>query len=141
MSLRSEVAPETLDVDLVEEGIYVTYLDGRRAFYNGVPEKHTGTLRTRPGKDVQVLVTNADGTEGILTYVNELKTEGDILESTGVGRVMLDRGEEEDLFPGVTVRLDGYAIEVDADPETADGRVFVFEEDELGERMFELYAE
>ena len=141
MSLRTDVAPDTLDVELAEEGIYVTYLDGRRVFYNGVPEPVSGTLRTRPAKDVQVLVTGADATEGVLTYVNELKTEADILESSGVGRVSLDPGEEAELFPGVTARLDGYAIEVDADPAVAGGRVFVFEEDELGERMFELYAD
>lgn len=141
MSLRTEVPPDTLDVSLAEEGIYVTYRDGRRVFYNGVPETVRGTLRTRPGKDVQVLVTNADGTEGVLTYVNELKTEADILESSGVGRVILDKGETEALFPGVWATLDGYAIEVEADPETAGGRVFVFEEDELGERKFELLPE
>lgn len=141
MSLRSEVPPETLDVTLAEEGIYVEYLDGRRTFYNGVPEKVSGTLRTRPGKDVQVLVTDAEGTEGVLTYVNERKTEADILESSGVGRVMLEKGETEAVFPGVSVTLDGYAIEVTADPAEAGGRVFVFEEDELGERKFELVAE
>ncbi|UWG48307.1 Uncharacterized protein HSRCO_2032 [Halanaeroarchaeum sp. HSR-CO] len=141
MSLRTEVPPDTLDISLAEEGIYVTYCDGRRAFYNGVPETVHGTLRTRPGKDVQVLVTNGDDTEGMLTYVNERKTEAEILESSGVGRVMLDKGETEELFPGVTVTLDGYAIEVEADPETAGGRVFVFEEDEMGERKFELLPE
>lgn len=141
MSLRSEVPPATLDVSLAEEGIYVEYLDGRRVFFNGVPEKVHGTLRTRPGKDVQVLVTDPSGTEGVLTYVNERNTEADILESSGVGRVMLDKGETDELFPGVSVTLDGYAVEVTADPEEAGGRVFVFEEDELGERKFELFAE
>ncbi|MFB6082439.1 MAG: DUF5796 family protein [Halanaeroarchaeum sp.] len=141
MSLRADVAPDTLGVELAEEGIYVTYLDGRQAFYNGVPEKIHGTVRTRPGKDVQVLVTDESETEGILTYVNERKTEADILESTGVGRITLEKGEERTLFPGVTVRLDGLAVEVEADPDQAGGRVFVFEEDELGERMFELFAE
>jgi hypothetical protein len=140
MSVRTDVPPDTLEISLAEEGVYVYYLDGRRVFYNGVPEKVHGTLRTRPGKDVQVLVTNEDATEGVLTYVNERKTGEDILESTGVGRVMLDKGETEELFPGVTVTLDGYAIEVEADPKRAGGRVFVFEEDELDERMFELFA-
>lgn len=140
MSVRTDVPPDTLEISLAEEGIYVYYLDGRRVFYNGVPEKVHGTLRTRPGKDVQVLVTNEDATEGVLTYVNERKTGEDILDSSGVGRVMLEKGETEELFPGVTVTLDGYAVEVEADPKTAGGRVFVFEEDELGERMFELYA-
>lgn len=141
MSARNDVPPRTLGVELREEGVYVEYLDGRTAFYNGVPEKVHGTLRCHPGKDVQVLVTDPTETEGVMTYVNDLNTHDDILESSGVGRIMLDPGEEEELFPGVTVRLDGHAVEVEADPETAMGRVFVFEEDELGERAFELFAE
>lgn len=140
MSARNDVAPSTLGVELAEEGVYVEYTDGREAFYNGVPERAEGTLRTNPGKDVHVLVTDPTETEGVLVYVNDLKTHDEILESTGVGRVLLDPGEEEELFPGVTVRADGYAVEVEADPETARGRVFVFEEDELGEYAYELFA-
>jgi hypothetical protein len=140
MSARNDVPPRTLAVELKEEGIYVEYLDGRRAFYNGVPERVQGTLRCRPGKDVQVLVLAPSETEGVLTYVNDLNTHDDILQDTGVGRVMLDPGEKAELFPGVEVELDGYAVVVEADPETAMGRVFVFEEDELGERSFELFA-
>ncbi|CQH57572.1 uncharacterized protein HHUB_2562 [Halobacterium hubeiense] len=140
MSARNDIAPSTLGVELEEEGVYVEYTDGRRTFYNGVPEKVHGTVRCRPGKDVHVLVTDPTETEGVLVYVNDRKTHDEILESTGVGRVLLDPGEEEELFPGVTVRADGYATEVEADPEEARGRVFVFEEDELGERSFELFA-
>ncbi|MDH5020009.1 DUF5796 family protein [Halobacterium rubrum] len=140
MSARNDVAPSTLGVELAEEGVYVEYTDGRETFYNGVPERVEGTLRTNPGKDVHVLVTDPTETEGVLVYVNDLKTHDEILESTGVGRVLLDPGEEEELFPGVTVRADGYAVEVEADPETARGRVFVFEEDELGEYAYELFA-
>ncbi len=138
MSARNDVAPSTVGVELVEDGIVVEYLDGREAYYNGVPAKEEGAVRCRPGKDVQVLVTDPTETEGVLMYVNELKTNDEILEETGVGRVILEPGEEEDLFPGVTARADGHAVEVEADPEAAGGRVFVFEEDELGERSFEL---
>jgi hypothetical protein len=141
MSARNDIAPSTLGVELTEEGVYVEYTDGREVFYNGVPERVEGTLRTNPGKDVHVLVTDPTETEGVLVYVNDLKTNDEILESTGVGRVLLDPGEAEELFPGVTVRADGYAVEVEADPETARGRVFVFEEDELGEYAYELFAE
>ncbi|MFB6218124.1 MAG: DUF5796 family protein [Halobacteriaceae archaeon] len=136
MSARSDVPPETVGVDLVEGGVYVEYADGRRTFYNGVPQPREGGVRCQPGKEVHVLLT--DGTEGVMVYVNDRKTSDEILESTGVGRVMLAPGETEELFPGVTVRADGYAIEVEADPGEADARVFVFEEDELGERSFEL---
>ena len=141
MSARNDVAPDTLGVELAEDGIVVEYTDGREAYYRGVPAKESGTLRTQPGKLVQILVTDPTETEGVLTYVNDRNTHDEILESTGVGRVMLDPDEEEELFPGVTVRVDGYAIEVEADPEVARGRVFVFEEDELGERSFELVNE
>jgi len=141
MSARNDIAPSTLGVELTEEGVYVEYTDGREVFYNGVPQRVEGTLRTNPGKDVHVLVTDPTETEGVLVYVNDLKTNDEILESTGVGRVLLDPGEAEELFPGVTVRADGYAVEVEADPETARGRVFVFEEDELGEYAYELFAE
>ncbi|WP_440006613.1 DUF5796 family protein [Halomicrococcus sp. SG-WS-1] len=141
MSARNDVSPDTLGVELTEDGIVVEYTDGREAFYNGVPKKVDGTLRTQPGKLVQVLVTDPTETEGVLMYVNDRNTHDDILESTGVGRVMLEPGEEEELFPGVTVRADGYAVEVEADPEVARGRVFVFEEDERGERSFEFVPE
>jgi hypothetical protein len=141
MSARNDVAPDTLGVELGEDGIVVEYTDGREAYYRGVPPKESGTLRTQPGKLVQILVTDPTETEGVLMYVNDRNTHDDILESTGVGRVMLEPGEEEELFPGVTVRVDGYAVEVEADPEVARGRVFVFEEDELGEQSYEIVNE
>ncbi|WP_227354131.1 DUF5796 family protein [Haladaptatus salinisoli] len=141
MSVRNDVSPDTLGVELTEDGIVVEYTDGREVFYNGIPKKVQDTLRTRPGKLVQVLVTDPTETEGVMTYVNDRKTHDEILESSGVGRIIVEPGEEEELFPGVTVRSEGYAVEVDADPEIARGRVFVFEEDELGERSFEFVNE
>ncbi|WP_135828962.1 DUF5796 family protein [Halorussus halobius] len=141
MSARNDVAPDTIGVELTADGIVVEYTDGREVFYHGAPEKVAGTLRAQPGKLVQILVTDPTETEGVLTYVNDRDTHDDILETSGVGRVMLDPGEEEELFPGVTVRLDGYATEIEADPEVARGRVFVFEEDELGEASYELVNE
>ena len=141
MSVRSDVSPDTLPVELAEEGVYVEYADGRRVFYNGVPKKAEGSVRTQPGKMVQVLVTDPTETEGVLVYVNDRKTHDEILQDSGVGRIVLDPGETEELFPGVELRMDGYAVEVDADPEIARGRVFVFEEDDLGERSFEIVSE
>jgi hypothetical protein len=38
----------------------------------------------------------------------------------------------------VTVRAEAYAVEVEADPETARGRVFVFAEDEMSEHAYEI---
>jgi len=71
-------------------------------------------------------------------YVNDLRTHDDILEETGVGRVILDDGEEDELFPGVTVRDNQMRTKVEVDYDVTNGRVFVFEEDELGERSFEI---
>ncbi|MFB6169889.1 MAG: DUF5796 family protein [Haloarculaceae archaeon] len=140
MSVRNDVAPDTLGIDLQAEGIEVTYTDGRSVFYHGVPEKCEGTVTTAPGKDVHVLVTDPTETEGVLVYVNDRKTHDDILESSGVGRVILDKGEETGLFPGVTARQQAYRVEIEADPDAARGRVFVFEEDEMGERSFEIVS-
>jgi hypothetical protein len=140
MSFRSDVSPQTLGVDLTEDGIVVEYLDGREAFYRGVPTKADGSVRTAPGKDVHVLVTDPTETEGVLVYVNDRNTHDDILESSGVGRVLLEPGEETAVFPGVDVSNENHRVVVEADPETARGRVFVFEEDEMGERSFEIVA-
>lgn len=141
MSLRTNVSPDTLGVDLREEGVAVRYTDGREVLYRGVPEKVDGSLETPPGKDVHVLVTDPTETEGVMMYVNDRKTHDEILESTGVGRLLLDRGDEEELFPGVEVTGKDHSVLVDADPTVARGRVFVFAEDDMGEHTYELVGE
>jgi hypothetical protein len=139
--MRSDIAPDSLPVSLQPEGVEVEYHDGRSVFYHGVPEKVEGSVTTPPGKDVHVLVTDPTGTEGVIVYVNDRKTADEILEDSGVGRVVLESGEETTVFPGVDARADAYRVTVAADPEAARGRVFVFAEDELGERSWELVAE
>ena len=139
MSQRSEFSPDTLSIELTESGIAVEYTDGREVFYHGIPEKVEGSYTTAPGKEVHVLVTDPTETEGVLVYVNDRTTADDIIADSGVGRVLLD-DEATTLFPGVSVREAGYRIAVEADPETARGRVFVFEEDEMGERSVEIVA-
>lgn len=141
MRARSDVPPSTLSVDLREGGVAVEYSDGREVFYHGVPDRATTPLRTAREVDVHVLVTDASGTAGVLTYVNDRRTHDDVLESTGVGRVLLADGEREQLFPGIEVQAVGRAVEVDVDFAPVDGRVFVFEENELGERSRELVPE
>ena len=138
MHARSDVPPTTLSVDLREGGVAVEYLDGREVFYHGVPERTQSPLRTAPAVEVHVLVTDADGTEGVLTYVNDRRTHDDVLESTGVGRLLLADGEREQLFPGVEIRTRRRRVLVDVDFAAVDGRVFVFEENELGERAREV---
>lgn len=141
MDGRSEIPPDTLPVTLTDGGVQVEYTDGRRVFYHGVPTPVEGTITTSPGKDVHVLVTDESGTEGVLVYVNERKTEDDILEDSGVGRILIDPDEEASVFPGVSVTGTRHRVDVTADFETVEGRIFVFEEDELGERSYELVAE
>jgi len=127
----------TLDVSLREGGVAVTYADGRSVLYRGVPEP-AERVHTPPGTDVHVLVTDPTGTEGVLVYVNDRRTHDGILEDTGVGRVLLEEGEATTVFPGVRVRSTGYRVAVEADLEAAGGRVFVFAEDERGERSWEI---
>lgn len=140
MSYHSEHSPDTLSVDLTDGGIAVEYTDGREAFYHGVPAKAEESHTTAPGKEVHVLVTDPTETEGVLVYVNDRTTVDEIIDQTGVGRVLVDENEETTLFPGVSVRAEGHRVTVTADPETARGRVFVFEEDEMGERSVEIVA-
>lgn len=141
MSQRSNVSPSTLGIELAESGVAVTYTDGREVFYHGVPEKVSGTLRTPPGKEVHVLVTDPTETEGVMLYINDLKTHDDVLESTGVGRILLEPDEREEVFPGVEVWTEGHRVFVEADPEVARGRVFVFAEDDMSEHSYEMVNE
>ena len=141
MTERSDIAPETIGISLDPEGVGVEYLDGRSVFYHGVPRKREGNVVCPPGRDVHVLVTAPDGTEGVMMYVNDRTTADGILESTGVGRIVLERDETASLFPGVEAENRGYRIEVRADPDVARGRVFVFAEDETGEAAYELVAD
>jgi hypothetical protein len=138
MSNRSDIPPDTVSVDLTEDGIAVEYLDDRTAFYHGVPTKAEESVTTAPGKDTHVLITNKTETSGIMIYVNDLRTHDDIIEESGVGRVILEDGEADELFPGVTVQDRQMRVEVSVDYDVTDGRVFVFEEDEMGERSFEI---
>lgn len=138
---RSNVAPATLSIELDEGGVAVEYLDGRETYYHGVPEPVVDSVRTAPRRHVHVLVTDPEGTEGVMTYVNDRTTHDDVLSDTGVGRILLEPGEVEELFPGVTVRMDGFAAVVEGDHALVDGRVFVFEEDERAERSFEVVGE
>lgn len=139
MSHRSDVSPSTLAVDVEDDAVAVEYLDGRRVTYPE-PTAVEDAVRCQPGKEVHVLVTDVSATEGVLVYVNDRTTSDEILEGSGVGRVFLESGESTELFPGVETRVDGHTVSVSTDGTHA-GRVFVFEEDELGERAFEVVAE
>jgi len=75
-----------------------------------------------------------------MTYVNDYKTDDEILEESGVGRVIVEDGDRDEVFPGVIVGRDGKRNEVVADPEIAGGRVFVFVEDGWTEGSYEIVA-
>lgn len=141
MSVRSDVSPSTLGVVVNDDTVVVEYLDGRRVTYRDEPQRMLGAVRCQPGKHVHVLVTDPTTSEGVMVYINDRKTHDDILEATGVGRIVLDSNESAEVFPGVTARMDGHAVVVEADLSIAGGRVFVFEEDDLGERAFEIVGE
>ena len=138
MSVRGDVAPSTLGVELLDYGVEVEYLDGRTTVYRGVPEAVTDSVTTSPGKETHILVTDPTETEGVMLYVNDLKTHDDILESSGAGRIVLDDGESEEVFPGVSVSVAGHRTTVEADTDVARGRVFVFAEDDWNERSYEI---
>lgn len=141
MTNRSDIAPGTLPVTIDSDWVEVEYLDGRAVRYREPREETTGPVRCRPGTEVHVLVADPVEAEGVMVYVNDRSTHDDILESSGVGRIILDPGEDASVFPGVTARLDGHAVVVTGDPTVSGGRIFVFEEDERAERAVELLAE
>lgn len=141
MDYRSDIAPSTLSVAVEPDEVVVEYLDGRAARYREPRQEQSGPVRCRPGTEVHVLVTDRAADEGVILYINDRSTHDDILESTGVGRLIMDPGEEATVFPGVTARMDGHAVVINGDPTTAEGRIFVFEEDERGERAVEILSE
>ncbi|OYR58590.1 DUF5796 family protein [Halorubrum halodurans] len=139
-SAPGDVPPTSIGVDLREEGIVVEYLDGRTTLYRGVPDSVAGTVTAGPGKETHVLVTDPTETEGVMTYVNDYNTGEEILRDSGVGRVVVESGETDEVFPGVIVGRDGQCNRVTADPEVAGGRVFVFVEDGWTEESYEIVS-
>ena len=138
MEHRGNVSPSTLRVELSENQIAVHYLDGRVTTYRGPIQRSNGTVRTPPGKEVHILVVDPETSNGVLVYLNDLKTHDDVLESTGVGRLLLESPDRREVFPGVECQKDGHAIVVDVDPSEVDGRVFIFAEDEFSEHAYEI---
>jgi hypothetical protein len=139
MSVRTTIAPETLSISLLDYGIQVTYLDDKTTVYRGVPEAVESALTTSPGKATHVLVCDPTETKGVMMYINDRTTHDDVLRATGVGRVVLAPEETNQIFPGVTAtRLEGQRTRIEADIETARGRVFVFAEDDWTEESYEF---
>lgn len=141
MSQRRDVSPATVPVEIGDDGVTVEYLDGRRTRYDGPIEAEPPPVKCAPGKEVHVLVADPGAGRGVMIYVNDRNTRGDILEEAGVGRIMLGSGEESELVPGVVATLEGHSVRVTADSGAVEGRVFVFAEDEFGARAVELVSE
>jgi len=116
-------SPTSIGIDLREEGVVIEYLDGRTTLYRGVPDAVEGSVTAGPGKETHVLVTDPTETEGVMTYVNDYNTDDEILEDSGVGRVIVEDGERDEVFPGVIVGRTGQRNEVIADPDRRRSRV------------------
>lgn len=138
MHARSNISPVPLLVQPGDTDIVVTYTDGRAVAYGDPIESRSGTVKANLAYEVHVLITDQDGTEGIMVYVNDYDTSDDILESTGVGRVLLDTEESEALYPGVTASRSTDQIMIDVDESAIDGSVYVFIENQLDERAYQL---
>lgn len=138
MRHRSNVSPVPLAVERDDDDIVLEYLDGRTVRYRGPLEPREGSVSAPITLELQVLVLDEDASEGIMVYVNDYDTVDDILEETGVGRVLLGDGDTEALYPGVIATRSGQTIEVEVDDALTDAWVFVFVENQFGERAYRL---
>lgn len=138
MATRTNVSPSPLSVSLEDEGVTIDYLDGRIVHYRGPIEEREETVVAPRTLHVHVLVYDTSADEGIMVYVNDLDTDDAILESTGVGRVLLDEGDRETIYPGVIVERTGERIHVSVSDLPAETRVYAFLENERGERAVRL---
>ena len=133
MQHRSNVSPVPLTVERSTEAVSLQYLDDRVVTYRGPFDEHQSDLTANRSFDVHILVIDPDTGDGIMTYINDYDTSDAILESTGVGRVLIDDGQREVIYPGITATLEGEAINVSIDSSTDDVWVYAFVENDRGE--------
>lgn len=136
MRHRSNVSPAPLPVERGEDGVTVEYHDGRRVRYAGPIEVAEERVSATTSFEIHVLVADPAFTEGIVVYINDYDTRDDILDATGVGRVLLADGAVEAIYPGVRAGRSGETIEVSVDPDLSDAWVYVFVENQLNERAY-----
>ncbi len=136
MALTTEVEPVKLSAEVTTSGINIKYLDGRVVKYASVPIQVEGCIQCQPGKDVHVV--QLQGGEAEVVYVDELKTDHKILESTGVGKYLVPMEKVIQIFKGVVARKEGHSIEICLETKLERDRIFVFQEDEFGELAHEL---
>lgn len=138
MSQRSNVSPATLPVRTTDEGIHVEYLDGRQVTYRATPEPVDGSTTASHRAHVHVLLVDEAAENGRMVYVNDVDTADEILEASGVGRVIVDDGDEVAIGQGVDVRRAGEQVQVSVEAASPDRTVFVFVENQLEERAYRI---
>lgn len=137
MASRSNISPATLPVEWTEAGIEVTYLDGRRVTYRAPPEATTEAVRAPASSQAHVLIADRDSGSGTVVYVNDHKTADEILQDSGVGRVLVAAGDVATVAPGVDAIGYREAVEIGLEGPT-DRDVYVFVENQLRERAYQL---
>ncbi len=138
MAARSNVSPVPLQLEARDPGIAVRYLDGRLVEYATPIADADHEVGANITYAIHVLVTDESETEGVMVYLNDYDTSDDVLESTGVGRILLEEGESASVYPGVTASRSGDRIDVGADAAAVAGSVLVFVENQLEERAYRL---
>lgn len=140
MTYRTNVSPTFLPVRKQGSQIELTYLDGRVVTYSGPFNSSLDTIEANRSVEVHVLIVDHDFTEGMMVYINDYDTIDDILESSGVGRIILADESVESLYPGVQVSRDGERIRVNASDAPSDIWVYAFIESQLTENAYRLSA-
>lgn len=138
MAVYSDVSPATLPVDVDEEGVHVTYLDGRRVTYRASPKQRVETVDVPAWSHVHLLIVDADQSHGRMVYINDRHTDDEILESTGVGRVILAEERVAALGSGIDVKQVGERIHATVSTPVDHRLVFVFVEDQFQEHAYEV---
>lgn len=138
MQARSNVSPVPLSLQSREQGVALKYLDGRLVEYRGPIEQSTGSVTASLTYEIHVLVTDPTSSEGRMVYVNDYDTSDAVLESTGVGRVLLDEDEAVSLYPGVQATRTDEQITIDTEADAIAGAVYTFIENQLDERAYQL---
>lgn len=138
MTALGNVSPAMLPVHAGDEGVEITYLDDRCVTYRATPESIQSPVRVQERSHVHALIFGPDGDAGRLVYINDRKTSDNILERTGVGRILLDDGAEATLAPGVDVRRAGEEIAVHVSRAAGERRVLVFVDTQRHEQAYEV---
>lgn len=138
MASRSNVSPATLPVRATDAGIEVEYLDGRTVTYTAPPEPVEGTITVPERSHVHVLVVDEAAEQGQMVYVNDLDTADEILERSGVGRVLVDEGENVTVAQGVDLSRAREQVRIAVEYHPPDRVVFVFVENQLDERAYRI---